>query len=125
MTSRASAFVLSVPFVAGLNALVLVLVVLSMLGLLPSSANQSLAARIIPAFAPGLTIAFLLSSGGSKALAALSLVANFLILAVGVIFLLLVAVRSTAAPDGFALVLLLLFAAFCVFVPLLSGLAVA
>jgi len=117
---------LSRGFLLCLNGLIILLVVASLLGLIPTSTDQSLAARALPAAAPCFTVAFLVLGRSNRWLAAIALIANLLVLLIGLLFLGLVAFRSEALEFTPASVALLLgFAALCVFVPLISALAVA
>jgi hypothetical protein len=125
MTSKASSFILSVSMVVLLNTLVLVLCALSVAGLIPTSTDQPLFERLFPSVAPALTVFFLLARKRNRFLATLALLANGLVLTIALAVLALMASHSTSSATAAALGLLLLFVFFCVFVPLVSGLAVA
>jgi len=122
MTHKASSFVLSIRFVIALNAAVLLFCALSLLGILPTSASQSPLARVVPTVAPALTAIFLLWGRTNVVLAALAVLANVLVLAIGVAFLVMLLVHPFPITGSRAL---LTFVLLCVLVPLISGLAVA
>jgi len=122
MNSKPSSWLLSVWFVVAINSAVLLFCLLSLLDILPTSLNQSLPARALPCVAPVLTGVFLLAGRRSAALAAFAVIANVLVLALGVTFLALLVLRSFPITGSLALIGFMLL---CVFVPLVSGLAVA
>jgi hypothetical protein len=123
MTSTVSNFLVSRRFVAGLNMFVLILCALSLLGLIATSASQPIGARLFPALAPSLTVAFLLAGKSSKVLAGFAIVTNLVVLLIGVFFL--YRVLGTQNSIGPIFPLLLCLIALVVFVPLLSSLSVA
>ncbi|HEX7914461.1 hypothetical protein [Rudaea sp.] len=117
-----TSFLLSRPIVIVLNAVVILTCILFAIGVLLPTSHLHIFAKLVCAIAPVLTILFFLPRSRSKALAAISIAANLIVLACTLIFLYRVA--NVSLTQSLVLLVATLFVLLFL-IPALSMAAVA